>query len=65
MPPTRIDATHFSPDIRSFIGLLERHDVRYLIVDGEAVILHGHVRLKRASGRAKDLDDLSYLMEKP
>ena len=45
MPPTRIDATHFSPDIRSFIGLLERHDVRYLIVSGEAVILHGHVRL--------------------
>ena len=45
MPPTRIDAAHFSPDIRLFIGLLDRHEVRYLIVGGEAVILHGHVRL--------------------
>ena len=45
MPPIRIEETHFSPDTRSFINLLAVHGVRYLIVGGEAVILHGHVRL--------------------
>ena len=104
MPPVRIDASHFSPDTCAFIELLHSHRVRYLIVGGEAVIFHGHVRLtgdvdvffandsgntdrvfaaleefwdgdvpmsfiglealaknKRATGRPKDLDDLSYL----
>ena len=45
MASIRIDAGHFSPDTRSFIELLHAHGVRYLIVGGEAVILHGHVRL--------------------
>jgi hypothetical protein len=45
VPPTRVDAAHFSPDTRSFIELLHVHGVRYLIVGGEAVIFHGHVRL--------------------
>lgn len=36
---------HFSPDIREFLGILARHQVRYLIVGGEAVVYHGHVRL--------------------
>lgn len=45
MPPVRIDGSHFSPDTRSFIELLHDHGVRYLIVGGEAVIFHGHVRL--------------------
>jgi hypothetical protein len=43
--PVRIDASHFSPDTRDFIGLLHSHEVRYLIVGGEAVIFHGHARL--------------------
>jgi hypothetical protein len=43
--PIRIDAGHFSPDTLAFIELLASHRVRYLVVGGEAVILHGHVRL--------------------
>jgi hypothetical protein len=43
--PIRIDAGHFSPDTLAFIELLASRRVRYLIVGGEAVILHGHVRL--------------------
>ena len=38
MPPDRIDAAYFSPDILEFIGLLHRHQVRYVVVGGEAVI---------------------------
>ena len=38
-------AAHFSKDTLEFIKLLARHRVRYLIVGGEAVILHGHARL--------------------
>jgi len=45
VPSVRIDEGHFSPDICSFIELLHAHRVRYLIVGGEAVIFHGHVRL--------------------
>lgn len=45
MAPVGIDASYFSPDTRAFIELLHAHDVRYLIVGGEAVIFHGHVRL--------------------
>lgn len=45
MPTRRVDPSHFSPDTRTFIELLSRHNVRYLIVGGEAVILHGHARL--------------------
>lgn len=45
MSPARIAASHFSPDTRAFIALLDEHRVRYLIVGGEAVIFHGHARL--------------------
>lgn len=45
MPSVRIDASHFSPDTRTFLEALAEKSVRYLIVGGEAVILHGHVRL--------------------
>lgn len=45
MSPVRIDPGHFSPDTLAFLRELSGHDVRYLIVGGEAVILHGHVRL--------------------
>lgn len=45
MAPIRLDASHFSPDTRAFLESLAAKEVRYLIVGGEAVILHGHVRL--------------------
>lgn len=45
MPPKNIDPSAFSPDILEFIGLLQSHNVRYLIVGGEAVIFYGHIRL--------------------
>ena len=40
-----MDAAHFSPDTHTFLELLHRCRVRYLIVGGEAVIFHGRVRL--------------------
>jgi hypothetical protein len=36
---------HFSPDVQELIGLLAKHDVRFLLVGGEAVIYHGYPRL--------------------
>lgn len=45
MAPIRVDASHFSPDTRVFLESLAAKSVRYLIVGGEAVILHGHARL--------------------
>jgi len=45
MPHDRISAHYFSPDIREFIRLLHRHQVRYVVVGGEAVIYYGHARL--------------------
>jgi hypothetical protein len=45
MAPPEIAADHFSVDTREFIRLLGEHEVRYLIVGGEAVIFYGHVRL--------------------
>lgn len=44
MAPQKIDSNHFSTDTRAFIALLHRHNVRYVIVGGEAVIFHGHAR---------------------
>jgi hypothetical protein len=36
---------YFSADVTDFLSLLFRHEVRYLIVGGEAVIYYGHARL--------------------
>ena len=36
---------HLSPDSQAFVRLLHEHDVRYLVVGGEAVIHHGYPRL--------------------
>lgn len=44
MPERSIQAAHFSEDVQEFLRLLHEHRVRYLIVGGEAVILHGHPR---------------------
>ncbi|MBM3844913.1 MAG: hypothetical protein FJ405_01335 [Verrucomicrobia bacterium] len=40
-----MDPAYFSPDILEFIELLHAHQVRYVIVGGEAVIYYGHARL--------------------
>lgn len=45
MPRNELDAASFSEDIRDFLLLLHKHDVRYLIIGGEAVIFHGYARL--------------------
>jgi hypothetical protein len=36
---------HLSHDIQEFIRVLHAHEVRYLLVGGEAVIHHGYARL--------------------
>ncbi|MBK9001625.1 MAG: hypothetical protein IPM35_38380 [Myxococcales bacterium] len=36
---------HLSPDVQALLLLMQAHRVRYLIVGGEAVILHGYPRL--------------------
>ncbi len=33
-----------TPDFKEFIGLLNEHDIRYLVVGGYAVAFHGHPR---------------------
>ena len=38
-------ASHFSEDIQEVLTLLAKHQVKYLIVGGEAVIYYGHARL--------------------
>jgi hypothetical protein len=38
-------ASYFSTDVQEFIRMLSKHDVRYIIAGGEAVIYHGHARL--------------------
>ncbi len=43
-PKGSIDPAHFSPDILDFIRLLWVHNVRYVVVGGEAVIYHGYPR---------------------
>jgi hypothetical protein len=45
MPPEIIGASAFSPDIQEFLRLLAVHEVRAVVVGGEAVIFHGHVRV--------------------
>jgi len=38
-------ASHFSKDIQEFLELLAKHNVKYVIVGGEAVIYYGYARL--------------------
>jgi predicted nucleotidyltransferase len=38
-------ADYFSPDTQEFLMLLDKHQVKYLIVGGEAVIYYGYPRL--------------------
>lgn len=48
MASRTIKGAAFSPDILTFLRLLSAHRVRYLIVGGEAVILHGYPRVTGA-----------------
>lgn len=38
-------ADYFSPDTQEFLRLLHKHEVKYVIVGGEAVIYYGYPRL--------------------
>jgi predicted nucleotidyltransferase len=40
-----VRGSYFSKDVQDFLKLLADHDVKYLIVGGEAVIYYGHARL--------------------
>lgn len=41
----KLAADLYSADVVEFFGLLEKHEVQYLVVGGEAVIFHGYPRL--------------------
>jgi hypothetical protein len=43
--PKKVESAHFSPDVLQFIEMLARHEVKYVVVGGEAVIYHGYARL--------------------
>ena len=45
MPPEIVDASAFSPDFQDFLRALHTHNVRFMIVCGEAVIFYGHIRV--------------------
>ena len=45
MPSEILEASSFSPDIREFLRLLSVHEVRAVVVGGEAVIFYGHIRV--------------------
>ena len=45
MAQQKINTSHFSPDVQEFLALLNHHQVKYLIIGGEAVIYYGHARL--------------------
>ena len=45
MPPEIVDASAFTPDLQDFLRALHTHDVRFMIVGGEAVIFYGHIRV--------------------
>jgi hypothetical protein len=40
-----VNPAYFSTDVADFLQLLASHNVRYLVVGGEAVIHYGYVRL--------------------
>jgi hypothetical protein len=45
MPEDQLDSSSFSPDMCDFLALLHKHEVKYMIVGGEAVIFYGYARL--------------------
>lgn len=62
MPPTRIDGVEFTDAWRGRVEAVlvsPEGEVPIPFIGLEALVLN-----KRAAGRAKDLDDLSYLIKK-
>jgi 2-hydroxy-3-keto-5-methylthiopentenyl-1-phosphate phosphatase len=48
---------NLNPDFREFIALLNAHEVRYLVVGGYAVGMHGHPRyINDLGGDVSDMD---------
>lgn len=45
MPREIVDASAFSADVQDFLRALQAHEVRFMIVGGEAVIFYGHIRV--------------------
>ncbi|NQT93501.1 MAG: hypothetical protein HQ559_12135 [Lentisphaerae bacterium] len=45
MPQDQLASSSFSPDMYDFIVLLHKHEVKYMVVGGEAVIFYGYARL--------------------
>lgn len=45
MSPEALDGGSFSSDIQEFLRLLSAHEVRAVVVGGEAVIFYGHIRV--------------------
>jgi hypothetical protein len=45
MPPETLDGSAFSSDVQDFLRAPHTHDVRFMIVGGEAVIFYGHIRV--------------------
>lgn len=45
MSSQAVDASAFSPDVQDFLRALCVHEVRFMIVGGEAVIFYGHIRV--------------------
>ena len=43
----RIEKEHFSNDVLEFLYLLDKYEIEYLIVGGEAVIYYGHRSYRR------------------
>lgn len=46
----------FSKDVKEFLRLLARHQVRYVLIGGTAVIYHGHARLTGETDFLYDCD---------
>ncbi len=65
--PSELDRGPLDP--ARIFAALERHEVEYLTIGGVAVNAHGHavglddlIRLKRESGRDRDLEDVATLL---
>ena len=51
----------FDPDFQEFIRLLNKNEVKYSLVGGYAVIIHGHVRYKGDINLWAEATDKNYL----
>lgn len=51
----------FDPDFQEFIRLPNKNEVKYSLVGGHAVIIHGHVRYKGDINLWAEATDKNYL----